>query len=146
MNRNWSRTGTALTLLYGVAALLLLVGCESGGGKLLEMPVSLIGTWGGNNIRMTIGPAQTAIAYACGDGLIDEPIILDRTGRFKVEGTYDVQGGGPAKAIPISALYSGAVSGMTMSLTVTSVDTGQSMGTFSLELGKDGVFTLLCPV
>jgi hypothetical protein len=133
-------------LLYGVAALLFLVGCDSGKGKLLETPGPLIGTWGGNNIRMTIGSAETTITYACGDGVVNKPIILDAAGRFNVEGTYDVQGGGPSIATPISALYSGVISGMTMSLAVTSVDTGQSLGTFSLELGNEGVFTLLCPV
>ena len=146
MERRRSRGGTTLALLACVAALPLLARCGSARGKVLETPTSLIGTWGGNGIRMTIGEQQTAVTYNCGDGVIDAPIIpFDGTGRFEAEGTYDVQGGGPMPSTPRAASYRGSVAGMSMSLTVILVDTGQSAGSFSLALGSDGVLGGPCP-
>lgn len=143
MDRNWSRRGPTLTLLFGAAALLLLVRCDSGPGKLHNTPASLLGTWGGSGINMTIDNEHTAIAYACGDGAIDKPIILDGAGRFQVDGTF-TGSAGPAVLAPRPARHSGSVVGTTMSLTVVLLDTGQSLGTFSLELGSDGQGVHLC--
>ena len=143
MDRNWSRIGPTLTLLSGAAALVLLVRCGSGPGKLRETPASLVGTWGGSGINMTIGSEHTAIAYACGDGAIDKPIIPDGAGHFDVDGTF-TGSAGPTVLPPRPARHSGSVVGTTMSLTVVLLDTGQSIGTFSLELGSDGQGFHLC--
>src|SRR5712671_6526503 len=42
----------------------------------------LIGTWGGDHVRATVGVASTLLVYDCANGSIDQPFTVDGAGRF----------------------------------------------------------------
>jgi len=132
-------------LLPCIVALAGLAGCEHGRRMIVgtpstgQTPATLIGEWGGSGIHMTVDVEQAAITYNCGDGVVPSAIVPDETGHFQVDGTYTANGPGPSGGTPRPARHTGSVSGIAMSMTVTLLDTGQSVGTYNLELGQDGL-------
>lgn len=115
------------------------------------------GQWGGEHVRMQVTDAGAEIEYDCAHGTIDQSIRLDRDGRFDVRGKHVFESGGPAQvpvppdggspAGPITneesrpARYTGRVAGNKMRLTVTILDSGVEIGTFSLTFGTRGSLT-----
>jgi hypothetical protein len=137
-----------LTSFAVAVALALLAGCgtdrsttsASLGPMDAHSPVSMLGVWGGEHARMTIELEGAMIQFDCGEGSIDRGIIPDPEGRFQAEGTFasgfgpDPVTGRPQQA----AIYSGTISGNTMELTGTVVDTAQSLGSFNLTHSDNG--------
>lgn len=100
----------------------------------------LIGEWGGEHIQMTVTKLGATVDFDCALGAIDEPLLPDKDGNFEVRGTYALLRGGPVRPDEPppkkqAALYRGWTNGKEMRLTVTLVDTGREVGTFSLGLG-----------
>lgn len=98
------------------------------------------GTWGGEHIGLEVTDGGGLIEYDCAHGTIDEKIVTDARGDFRLRGTHVRERGGPVrKGQPEDkhpAVYRGRIKGDTMTLTVTESDTGESVGTFTLMLGR----------
>jgi len=94
------------------------------------------GTWGGDHIRVDVASTGATTEYDCAHGTIDQPIVVDSSGRFSVSGTHTPEHGGPVRTDDPQdrhpARYDGRVVGDMMELTVTVIDTGQRVGQFML--------------
>lgn len=117
-----------------IIPLVLLAAC----GK-TPTAADLLGTWGGEHIALTVTEAGATIQYDCASGTIDEPLVPDANGRFRARGTFIPAKGGPIveeeEPAQYPALYQGTTDGEAMTLNVTRLDTGESVGTFFLVLG-----------
>ncbi len=100
-----------------------------------------IGMWGGAHVALSVGEDGARIEYDCANGTIEQPIHLDRHGRFDVRGTHERQAGGPVRIdAPTQsqpARYVGRIVGTRMTLNVTLVKSGESVGTFTLKHGVE---------
>ncbi len=100
------------------------------------------GTWGGEHIQLEVAEQGAQIEYDCAHGSIDQKIVLDARGRFKVSGTHVVERGGPvrqsgsSKAEPVQ--FTGRVSGKKLELTVRRRDSKEVIGVFTLFYGQEG--------
>ncbi len=99
------------------------------------------GSWGGEHIHLVVTETAAKVQYDCAAGTIDEPLLPDKKGKFEARGMHVFESGGPRrlgepppKRHP--ALYRGWTDGREMRLTVTLLDTGKDVGTFSLGLGR----------
>jgi hypothetical protein len=117
--------------------LLLLLACASspsGASRLDRVPS---GQWGGDHVQLTVGNAGATVEFDCAHGTLDEPLVLDESGRFDVKGSL-VGEAGPIRKDDTDnarpARYRGQTDGEHMTLEV-SVDAGESAGTFSLAKG-----------
>ena len=110
-----------------------------------SMNDAIIGTWGGEHIRMEVTAEGAQIEYDCAHGTIDQKFVLDAQGRFDLTGTHVREHGGPVRRDEQEnrhpARYKGQIKGETMTLTVTESDTDQSVGTFNLTRGQQGHVT-----
>ncbi len=102
----------------------------------------LIGTWGGDHVRITIGAASSILEYDCAHGSIDQPFKVDANGHFDLVGTHVPEAPGPIREDPPPvvhpARYTGTMDGKTMTLTVTQTDTNQVVGPSILVLDAPG--------
>ena len=102
-------------------------------------PADLLGEWGGEHIALTVTAAGATLEYDCASGSIDEPLMPDASGRFEARGTFVPGKGGPViegeEPARYPALHQGTTDGDTMTLRVTRLDSGESVGTFFLALG-----------
>ena len=100
------------------------------------------GTWGGEHIHLEVSEQGSQIEYDCAQGSIDQKIVLDARGRFKVSGTHVVERGGPvresgsSKGDPVQ--FTGRVSGKKLELTVRRRDSKEVIGVFTLFYGQEG--------
>ena len=119
---------------FAAIALLVAVACT---GPLSS--TDLLGEWGGEHIGLTVIAAGATLEYDCASGTIDEPLNPDASGRFEARGTFVPGKGGPAiegeEPVAYPALHQGTTDGETMTLHVTRLDTGESLGTFVLARG-----------
>jgi hypothetical protein len=105
-------------------------------------PIQLlrIGAWGSpqssglDNRLLTVTRTGATLRSECSNGVIEEAILLDATGRFDVLGTYQIQAGpvGP----PRPARYLGFAIGDTLTLTVLLTENNQTFGPFTLTFGQ----------
>ena len=102
----------------------------------------LIGTWGGDHVRATVGLASTLLVYDCANGSIDQPFTVDTAGRFVLTGTHVMESGGPVQAgvepVRHPARYTGSTDGKVLTFTVTLTDSNQTFGPFALALNAPG--------
>jgi hypothetical protein len=102
----------------------------------------LIGTWGGDHVRATVGRASTLLVYDCANGSIDQPFTVDADGRFDLTGTHAVESPGPVRAgdepVRHPARYTGSTDGKVLTFTVTLTDSNQTFGPFTLALNAPG--------
>ena len=105
-------------------------------------PVDALGVWGGPHVSMQITSTGGRVEYDCADGVIEEPIRADGTGRFAASGTHTPGHGGPIREGEIlpsfRARYDGQINGDSMNLVVTLIDTGVVLGPFELRRGSAG--------
>ncbi|MGH9366274.1 MAG: hypothetical protein ACRD3M_01210, partial [Thermoanaerobaculia bacterium] len=84
-------------------------------------------------------PAGAEVEFDCAAGSVDEPFLVDPSGRFDLLGTWwftppvVFEGWEPEKR---PARYSGLVRGRTMTLTVLRLDDSQPLGSFTLVLDQ----------
>src|SRR5687767_7967982 len=80
------------------------------------------GSWGGNDIRLEVGPRCPTIEYVCANATINGPFTINNRGRFIWRGVHNQEHGGPIRLNERrnsrAAIYSGWIKGDTMSLTV----------------------------
>jgi hypothetical protein len=98
------------------------------------------GNWGGEGIRMSIEENSSAIEFACANAEISEKLLMDQSGNFKASGFFIRQRPGPQREGEpqrLAAKFSGTVSGKNMSLKLTLTDSGETIGEYSLEQGKN---------
>ncbi|MEJ7577755.1 MAG: hypothetical protein WKF74_12220 [Pyrinomonadaceae bacterium] len=99
----------------------------------------LKGIWGGQHVSMEVTADGATIEYDCAHGAINEPLVVDRNGKFDVKGTFEIERPGPQRAGQASearpARYSGTIDGKKMTLNVTLTDKNESAGTFTLSHG-----------
>ncbi len=97
------------------------------------------GEWGGRSVALSLSQDKRDVEFDCAHGSIDEPLVLDDTGRFDVAGTFTHEHPGPVHEdenfIPLPARYSGWTDGKTMMLMVHLTDTDEEIGPFYLTLG-----------
>ncbi len=119
------------------ALVLALLGASASCGKAPTGPVPT-GDWGGQHIGMVVNNDGAAIEYDCARGTIDQT-LLAADGMFTAIGTHIRGHGGPVREGEIPdkhpARYDGRIDGRTMTLEVTLTDSGEKLGTFTLERG-----------
>ncbi len=98
------------------------------------------GTWAGEHIHLEVSERGGQVEYDCAHGTIDQKIVLDAQGHFKVSGTHVRERGGPVRngedQESKQAQFSGEVTGNKMTLIVTETATGESLGEFILIYGQ----------
>jgi hypothetical protein len=118
--------GVAMGLAAGVAG--VWTACKSpvaAGGVLLT------GSWGSPQGRFTGTEVSTQFTGPCGSGNTNEPIMLDRHGRFDMIGRYGASGG-----VFSDARFKGAVSDKKISLHVKLADSTDAVAPITLDLGQ----------
>ena len=96
------------------------------------------GTWGGQHISMKVTARTVSIEYDCAHATIDQPITLDRYGRFSVSGRQFPEHGGPVREEDEAghpARFSGQVKGNSMTLKVENSATRELIGNFTAVYG-----------
>jgi hypothetical protein len=96
------------------------------------------GVWGGPHIRMEVTAREVSIEYDCAHATIDQPIVLDRYGRFSISGRQFSEHGGPVRDESndgYPARFSGVVKGNSMNLKVENSATKELIGNFTVVYG-----------
>ena len=95
------------------------------------------GIWGGDRIQLNVTEQGGTTEYDCAHGTIDQPLEIDRNGRFAATGTHVFEHAGPVRTDdPVDshpAKYEGRITGDRLALTVTLTDTRDDVGMFSLR-------------
>lgn len=98
------------------------------------------GVWGGSGIRIDVRKKGARVEFDCAHGTIPGTLKTDGNGGFDFKGLIEMERGGPVhegrQAQRRTARYAGRVEGATMALTVTLLDAGEAIGTFTLVRGK----------
>jgi hypothetical protein len=122
-----------------VLLLAVLVGSTLACGDSVTAP-DLLGSWGGAHVSLIVTESGATIEYDCAHGTINESLVLDGLGNFDVSGTHTREHPGPIREGEIPdehpVRYTGWTDGGNMDLTVSFVDTGERIGTFSLIRGS----------
>jgi hypothetical protein len=97
------------------------------------------GDWGGQHVRLSVTAGGAAVEFDCAHGTLDEPLLLDEQGRFRVKGRYTRERGGPVRKGEEEdtrpASYSGSSDGRTLTLSLTP-EGAETLGPFELERGR----------
>ncbi len=112
-----------------LAALCLGVACS----EVEPTPDTVDGQWGSDEILIEVHNGRTHIYLTCADGDIEGTIQLDRNGEFMTPGTLAI---GPVVREVLSAEYSGQVRGDILTIEITVVDSGTSLGPFTAIRGQ----------
>jgi hypothetical protein len=139
-------TGPAMTEIAGASSQAAVASGRASATRSLaprQQPADgLIGSWGGDHVRATIGEASSILVYDCAHGTIDQPFTVDTAGRFTLMGTHVIDSPGPVHEgdVPVlhPALYTGSTDGKVLTFTVTLTDSNQSFGPFTLALNAPG--------
>ena len=104
-------------------------------------PVST-GRWGGDHVRMVIAAVGATLEFDCAHGTIAEALVVNAAGQFAARGEFVREHGGPIRDGELpdahAALYTGAVDGDRMHLTITLSDGAAPPATYSLTRGATG--------
>ena len=93
--------------------------------------VLLMGSWGGSAGRLTATKVNTIWSGSCGSGNTSEPIMLDRAGRFEMDGVYGASG-----TAQTAARFTGTVSERKLQLRIVMADSSVAFGPIMLDLGQ----------
>lgn len=106
----------------------------------MELTKVTEGVWGGSHIIMEVHSDSAVITCDCAVGTIDEPIKIDKDGRFAVRGTFTRQRRGSVSSDETPdrhpAHYAGRVDGNSMTLVVTLPNSNETEGTYHLKHGE----------
>ena len=97
------------------------------------------GIWGGNSASLEISDGKSSLEFACANGTISEPIVLDSAGHFEVPGLYVREGPGPVRQggnKESRAIYSGVVKEDTMTLSIRMDGSSDELLNATLVRGK----------
>ena len=98
--------------------------------------------WGGTGVNFVVERNSSSIEYDCAVGEIPSQLKVDKRGSFAVDGSHKRLYPGALrvnlqpKAQP--ARYEGRITGKTLRYKVILKKTGEVVGAFTAELGKDG--------
>jgi hypothetical protein len=95
------------------------------------------GTWGGDDSGLIVRAEGAHAHVGCTAGDIAGEIPLDGEGRFDVAGTYDVDAFPVGRGILHPARFTGRTDGRTLTFTVRLTDTGQTLTSGALVLGRE---------
>lgn len=98
-------------------------------------PDEVTGTWGGNDAGLIAGDTAAHVHIGCTVGDARLPIAVQDDGTFEATGTYDVDAFPVPRGILHPARFSGRITGTTMVLTVTLLDTARTLGPVQLTFG-----------
>jgi hypothetical protein len=120
------------------AVLLLLLAVYGGSAdQAPSSPRLVTGAWGGQHIALRAGPQGAQIDLDCARATIAKAIVLDSKDHFDVTGSFVNRGGtqpeGGSEAT--SAHFSGYVRDGTMHLIITSIQSSEVLGNFTLKQG-----------
>lgn len=118
--------GVAMALAAGVAG--VWGACKS---PVAPGGVLLTGTWGSAQGHLTANEVSTQFTGPCGAGTTNEPIMLDKHGRFDMVGRY-----GANASVSTDARFRGAVSDRKLSLHVKLADSTDAVAPITLDLGQ----------
>jgi hypothetical protein len=93
--------------------------------------ILLTGTWGSAEGRFNATQVSTQFTGACGAGSTNEPIMLDKKGRFSLTGFYAGNGGGSS-----AARFKGTVGSKVLTLRVMLSDSSEAVAPIVLNLGQ----------
>ena len=93
--------------------------------------ILLTGTWGSDQGRFNATQVSTQFSGACGAGSTNEPIMLDKKGRFDMVGLY-----GAAGTAQAAARFRGTVGSKTLVLRVVRSDSSEAVAPIVLNLGQ----------
>ena len=98
----------------------------------------VLGTFGGDNAGLMAYDTGAHVHIGCTSGDMHQPIVLDLNSRFDVPGEYDPVVSPIVRDPPPlhPAIFSGSISGRTMTLTVTLTDTAVTLGPVSMTFEK----------
>ncbi|MGH7522546.1 MAG: hypothetical protein ACREMI_14820, partial [Gemmatimonadales bacterium] len=111
--------------LAGAAAATIWGACQSPnapGGILL------MGTWGSAEGRFNATQVSTQFTGACGAGNTNEPIMLDKKGRFDLVGLYGANGGAQS-----AARFKGSIGSKILTLRVVRADSSEAVAPMVLH-------------
>jgi hypothetical protein len=104
-----------------------------------------VGSWGGAHISLQVTEKGGVFELDCANGVIEDPLALDPMDRFDCKGMYVREHGGPAhggeRPDVHPARFSGSSDGKKMTLMIKLTDTGQTIGEFTLILGREPQLT-----
>jgi hypothetical protein len=122
-------------LVPTLALTLIAASATCGGSPTGPVPT---GNWAGTHIGLVVSETGATIEYDCGHGTIDQPLVA-ADGVFTAFGTHYRAHGGPVREgeAPDShpARYDGKTDGEKMTLDVTLTDSGEKLGSFTLQRG-----------
>ncbi len=140
-----SGVGAAIVLLLAIA-IQMCPSVAQGSTPSRETPeksgLVRTGPWGGQDVEMQVNEHGATLEFACANGNISEPLLIDAKGKFRARGTFQPQHGGPNRrdesASGIDVTYTGAVQGDTMKLEFILPEKQQHQGPFTLVRGQEG--------
>jgi hypothetical protein len=98
------------------------------------------GKWGGTGIGLSVGETDVSLEFDCATAEIARNLMIDKAGNFSAEGFYIRRSPGalrtkfpPKRA---AARFVGKISGKTMTLRITLIETDEKIGDFTLQRGK----------
>src|ERR1700693_2219863 len=97
----------------------------------------VVGTWGGDNAGLIVNDTDVHVHIGCTLGDAVGPIHPDADGRFEATGTSNVDAYPVSRGILHPAQFTGQISGLTMTLTVSLTDTARVLGPVTLIYGKE---------
>jgi hypothetical protein len=120
-----------------------IVGVLSACGPTAPSPAAVVSEWGGEHVHLTINTTSSTLEFDCARGTVDQSLVPDKNGRFAVSGTFVRGHGGPVRSDESAdrhpARYAGVIRGKSMELTVTLTDSAETIGTFNLVQGTQGL-------
>jgi hypothetical protein len=130
------RVGLHLGLYTGISPTFGQKSGKAGTTQMNQTKAVPTSVWGANGIRLTIGDTKVTVEYACADGEITGRLRIDGRGNFRVDGVHARVRPGPVRegASPEShpARFEGRISGKSMTLKVTLIETKEVVGNFEL--------------
>ncbi|HMG18296.1 MAG TPA: hypothetical protein VK573_06190 [Gemmatimonadales bacterium] len=93
--------------------------------------ILLTGVWGSDQGRFSATQVSTQFTGACGSGNSNEPIMLDKKGKFDLVGLYGTNGS-PKSA----ARFKGSVGSKVLTLRVMMADSSEALAPIVLNLGQ----------
>ena len=110
-------------------------GCGTSGRPPLDRVPA--GTWGGDDAGLIVSTEGAHAHVACTAGDIAGEIPLDGAGAFDVTGVYDVDAFPVSRGLLHPARFTGRTDGRTLTFTVRLTDTGQTLTSGELVLGRE---------
>lgn len=128
--------GVFFEIALAVSASLLLITIH--GAESEDLPT---GIWGGKHISLEVTKTGGLLDYDCAHGTIDEKIVLDPQGSFRVSGRHVEEHGGPVRQSEKSkgdpVFYVGQIKGEKMKLSILRKDNKKAVGSFTLTRGEE---------